>query len=78
MTIESIVWHDATQRLPDAQITVLCWLVMPDVSGISVAPDADFECGYYDDAEGAWLSCVTGDVLPHVTHWAEPMGPHTS
>jgi len=75
MSTELLLWHDATQRKPDCSITVLCWL-QTDSDG-RPGVDVDFECGYWESLTGMWVSCVTGDELPGVTHWAEPQGPQS-
>jgi hypothetical protein len=63
---EQLTWHDATQRMPDDDTTVLLW--------IDYGNESDWCSGYRDgdvwrDAVGTFV--VTGKV----THWAEPSGP---
>lgn len=61
---EQLQWHDAGQRLPDSDITVVCW-----------GPDGFFTGWWADDCK-QWIDCASGGVVEvTVTHWAEPKGP---
>ncbi|WP_396180004.1 DUF551 domain-containing protein [Flavobacterium sp.] len=60
---ETLVWHPVAERLPDADITVLCWL----------EPGGEWFPGWYED--GRWHDAAHGGLLENVTHWAEPKGP---
>lgn len=60
---ETLTWHPVTERLPDADITVLCWH----------AGDQEFWTGYWDGQ--GWIGCESGGSVLGVTHWAEPRGP---
>jgi hypothetical protein len=60
---EALVWTPTALALPDADITVLCWL----------EPGAEWFSGWWDGAQ--WLDAASGGVMEHVTHWAEPAGP---
>jgi hypothetical protein len=62
---ELLQWIDATQSLPDSDITVLCWITQ----------DSEFFCGYWDAEAEGWIACENGGMVPGVTHWAEPRGP---
>lgn len=55
--------NGTNERLPDADITVLCWH----------AGDEEFWTGYWDGA--GWIGCESGGSVLGVTHWAEPKGP---
>lgn len=61
---EVLAWNDATQRQPDSDITVLCWMA-----------DGEWFSGWWDDERGQWFDAATGGVLEVVTHWANPEGP---
>jgi hypothetical protein len=60
---EWLPWHDANVKLPDTDLTVLCW-----------GPDGYFT-GWWDDDERCWHDCATGGQVEGVTHWSEPLGP---
>jgi hypothetical protein len=63
-TTSVLTWHRAeAPTLPDADITVLCWL----------EPGSEWFTGWWDGH--AWLDAATGGTLDGVTHWAEPCGP---
>ena len=61
---EVLQWHDASQRKPDGDITVLCWL----------GPGGEWYAGWWDRSR--WFDAATGGALEGVTHWAEPVGPN--
>lgn len=56
--VESVLWRDASEQLPDSDQAVLV-----------CAPTADEPVwlGYHDGE--AWID-VNGETLPPVTHWA--------
>lgn len=62
---ELLQWIDASKRLPDSDITVLCWST----------EDGEFFCGYWDADSESWIACESGGSVLCVTHWAEPRGP---
>jgi hypothetical protein len=62
MTTEPLHWHPASE-LPDADITVLCWL----------EPGGEWFSGWWDGTR--WLDAASGGRLENVTHWASPEGP---
>lgn len=61
---ELLQWHACADKLPDAEMTVLCWR----------ANIGDWHAGWLA-GDGLWFECATGDELRGVTHWAEPEGP---
>jgi hypothetical protein len=63
MGTEQLQWHDASQRKPDSDITVLCWL----------EPGGEWFSGWWGEDE--WFDAATGAPMDGVTHWAEPEGP---
>ena len=59
-------WHRAADTLPDADTTVLMWVVDPE--------GADWAAGWWDGE--AWRDAASGGVVAgEVTAWAEPEGP---
>lgn len=69
MTCETIVWITAAERLPDAELNVLCF----DQESMGVMEG--FYDGEDDDGTPVWRD-VTAMELGIVTHWAEmPFGP---
>ena len=63
---ELLEWHAAAEQLPDADMTVLMWVV----SGA----ERDWFSGWWDGE--VWRECASGGVVAGtVTHWAEPEGP---
>ncbi len=64
---ELLQWHRATPAsMPDADITVLLWIVTGNVG--------EWEAGWWDGE--AWRLCESGGVVAgEVTHWAQPEGP---
>jgi hypothetical protein len=59
-------WHRASDTLPDADMTVLMWVVDDD--------GADWFSGWWSGE--AWHDAAHGGiVMGAVTHWAEPEGP---
>ena len=63
---ELLEWHSAEQ-LPDADMTVLMWVV-------SGGTEQDWFAGWWDG--DCWRDCASGgEVAGVVTHWAEPEGP---
>jgi hypothetical protein len=62
MTTEPLHWHPASE-LPDADITVLCWL----------EPGGEWFSGWWDGTH--WLDAASGGRLENVVAWAEPKGP---
>lgn len=66
---ETITWIDAAERLPDAELNVLCF------DQESMAVMEGFLDGEHDDGSQLWRD-VTAMALGCVTHWAEmPHGP---
>ena len=65
---ELLRWHVvADGDLPDADASVLLWIVFP-------AGDTDWTTGWLDF--DGWHLCESGGICPwKVTHWAEPQGP---
>jgi hypothetical protein len=55
-------WHAVTDCMPDADMTVICWLT-----------GDEWFSGWWDGA--CWRDTDTGTRLEVVTHWAEPVGP---
>jgi hypothetical protein len=45
---ELLQWIDASKRLPDSDITVLCWST----------EDGEFFCGYWDADSKSWIACA--------------------
>ncbi len=62
-SVETLHWTRVDQALPDADITVLCWL----------EPMGQWFAGWWDGLE--WRDAATGGTLDNVTHWSEPRGP---
>jgi len=60
---ELLEWHAASDRLPDADITVLMWL----------QPAGEWFSGWHDF--DGWHDASSGALVRGVTHWAEPEGP---
>jgi hypothetical protein len=60
--MSALNWIPVAERLPDAEITVLCWL-----------DTGEWFSGWFDGE--FWKDAATGDDLDGVTHWAEPEGP---
>lgn len=68
-TTELLTWHLCADTLPDADITVLMWLIDPDDSA------DNWFSGWWDGA--TWHDASHGgEVYGTVTHWAEPSGPN--
>lgn len=66
---ESIIWINAAERLPDAELNVLCF----DQESMAVCEG--FLDGEHEDGSPLWRD-VTAIALGCVTHWAEmPRGP---
>lgn len=64
---ESLQWHPVSERMPDADETVIFWFV--DWKG-----HGDWSAGYCFDGE--WRDLFDRDaVRGTVTHWAQPKGP---
>ena len=64
---EQLQWQQASSAMPDADITVLCWIVYDDGT-------TDWCPGWWDGAE--WRdACNGGQIAGAVTHWSEPGGP---
>lgn len=63
--VKTLRWTPVAQSLPDAEITVLCWL----------EPMGEWFAGWFDGR--VWLDASSGARLDNVTHWAEPVGPNT-
>ena len=65
---ELLEWHPtAGGHRPDADITVLMWIMSGD--GL-----AEWESGWWNGQ--AWCLCESGGIVAgNVTHWAEPEGP---
>lgn len=61
---ESIIWINAAERLPDAELNVLCF----DQESMAVCEG--FLDGEHDDGSPLWRD-VTAIALGCVTHWAE-------
>ena len=61
--VERMTWHPVDLSLPDAEITVLCWL----------EPGNEWFSGWFDGRE--WIDAASGGRMEVVTHWAEPNGP---
>lgn len=62
---ETITWIPVSERLPDADIDVLCW-------------DAEIErvVVHAYGGDGAWIDDYGDDLDCIITHWAElPHGP---
>lgn len=62
-TSELLTWHPVAERLPDSDITVLCWL----------EPGGKWYSGWLDGQ--TWYDAATGAEMDGVTAWAEPCGP---
>lgn len=63
---ESLQWHPVSERMPNADETVIAWF---EHKGSS-----DWAAGYYDGEE--WrLFEVDPRIRVTVTHWAQPKGP---
>jgi len=64
---ETLTWHDASQRLPDDDTTVLLWIRYSD-------NESDWASGWRDGF--VWRDASSAmPVHGLVTHWAEPAGP---
>ena len=64
---ELLTWHDATQRMPDDDTTVLLWVEYSD-------GEQDWCAGWRDG--DVWRDASSAmPVRAEVTHWAEPSGP---
>ena len=57
-------WVPVDERLPDDNITVICWL----------EPGGEWFSGWH--ADGRWHDAASGGAMEGVTHWAEPVGPN--
>lgn len=72
--LESIVWHDVDDRMPDSDYTV-----MAAIDPKRAEPwDYDLTFEAYYDGE-AWIEAATGATVIDgaVTHWAhKPVGPN--
>lgn len=63
---ELLQWRASDVSLPDADITVLMWVVTGN--------ESDWCGGWWDGQD--WHGCDHGGVVAGaVTHWAEPEGP---
>lgn len=60
--MSTLIWHPVAERLPDSDITVICW-----------TEDGEWYSGWHDG--DGWRDAATGGELDGVTHWAEPEGP---
>ena len=65
---ESLQWHPVSERMPDADETVLVWYVDQDGAGDWCTAWHCGDCGWIDGT-GLPMTRVT------VTHWAQPKGP---
>jgi hypothetical protein len=66
--MSTLTWIATDRTMPDADTTVLMWVVYPDGS-------AEWASGWWDGI--AWLDASTGGELAGaVTHWCEPDGPY--
>lgn len=66
---ELLEWQDALTAKPDADATVLMWIV--DCEG-----HGQWESGWWTGEGERWCFCESGgDVEETVTHWALPEGP---
>lgn len=65
---ELLAWHPVSDtHLPDADLTVLMWVVDADLT-------ADWYAGWWDGE--AWRDAASGgQVAGWVSHWADPAGP---
>ena len=57
-------WVPVSERLPDDDITVICWL----------EPGGEWFSGWH--ADGRWHDAASGGRMEGVTHWADPVGPN--
>lgn len=63
---ELLEWHRAAHDMPDADLTVLLWIV--------TGADTEWQAGWWDGE--VWRLAESGGVCAgSVTHWAEPEGP---
>jgi hypothetical protein len=62
--VETLRWMPVEQELPDADITVLCWL----------EPMGEWFAGYWDGC--VWRDAALHMRLDNVTLWAEPGKPN--